>query len=129
MKVIIAGGRDYVVGVPQQRWLDDLHGAFGIDEVVSGCAPGADSGGEAWARARGIAVKQFPADWHAHGRAAGPIRNAAMRDYLAACRDRDGANTLVVLFPGGRGTQSMKELALQANLAVFEYTTYEKGYT
>ena len=71
MKVIIAGGRDYV---PKQIDIERLD-KIDITEVVSGGAPGADYFGEVYAGIRGlIPVKKFPADWKNYGRAAGPVR-------------------------------------------------------
>lgn len=52
-----------------------------ITEVVSGCARGADIGGERWAEKNGIAVRRFPADWEKHGKSAGFRRNTEMARY------------------------------------------------
>lgn len=108
MKLIIAGGRDYSFS---QNDIDRLNAIEGITEVVSGGAPGADSGGEAWATTAGIPVKRFLADWKSYGRAAGPIRNRKMAEYADA----------VALFPGGRGTASMQKEAAKQNLVVFDW--------
>lgn len=105
MKTVIAGGRGYALTKDDIMWLDTLP----ISEVVSGGALGADIGGEQWARTKGISVKRFPADWATHGKAAGPIRNAQMAEYADA----------VVLFPGGRGTASMRSEAKKAGLTFF----------
>lgn len=103
MKLIIAGGRDYQFNRRDIALLNDIHKKYTITEVVSGAAPGADMHGEMWAATNGIPVKQFPADWDKHGRAAGPIRNRQMADYAEA----------LAIFPGGRGTRSMREIAEQ----------------
>lgn len=103
---IIAGGRDYEFTKSDIAWLDSLP----IGEVVSGCARGADSEGEAWAASRGVPVKRFPADWQTHGRAAGMLRNAQMAAYADA----------LAIFPGGKGTQDMHRKALDAGLTVFK---------
>ena len=108
MKLIIAGGRDYVFS---QNDIDRLNAVEGVTEVVSGGAPGADSGGEAWATEADIPVKRFPADWKSHGRAAGPVRNRKMAEYADA----------VALFPGGRGTASMQKEAVKHNLVIFDW--------
>ena len=47
----------------------------------------------------GVAVEAYPADWKAHGAAAGQIRNRQM----LAC----GKPDVVVSFPGGSGTLDM----------------------
>tara|TARA_R110002126_G_scaffold132550_1_gene276582 strand:- start:95 stop:616 length:522 start_codon:yes stop_codon:yes gene_type:complete len=102
---IIAGGRDYQFTNEDYWFLDTL----GIKEVVSGCAKGADSCGEAWAKARGIPIKRFPAHWHEFGKSAGNIRNRQMAVY---------ADNLV-LFPGKTGSANMLEVAKSLNLNTF----------
>jgi hypothetical protein len=106
--VVIAGGRDYQFTDEDKSKLD----ALPIAEVVSGGAKGADQFGEQWAESRGIPVRRFPADWKAHGRAAGPIRNRKMAEYADA----------VALFPGGRGTESMRKEAEKAGATVYDFT-------
>jgi hypothetical protein len=53
-------------------------------EIVSGGARGVDRAGEEWADSQGMEPRIFPADWPAHGNAAGPIRNAEMAAYADA---------------------------------------------
>jgi hypothetical protein len=105
LAVVVAGGRGYRITGADEAWLDTLP----IREVVSGGASGADAGGESWARKRGIPIKRFLADWNTHGRAAGPIRNRQMAEYAEG----------VVLFPGGRGTDSMRREAERRGLQIF----------
>lgn len=111
MKLIIAGGRDYKMTMADHMQLLDVL-ALGIDEVVSGGAPGADAEGESWADFYRIPIKRFPADWETHGRAAGPIRNRQMAEYADA----------VALFPGGRGTESMRREAQRTGIKIFDFT-------
>lgn len=111
MKLIIAGGRDYRLTERDFAWLDWLR--ISVSEVVSGGAIGVDSDGEAWAERNGIPVERFPADWKAHGRAAGPIRNRKMAEYADA----------VVLFPGARGTASMWREARRAGIRIYDRRT------
>jgi len=114
MKLVIAGGRNLrLLTEAQIRWLDAIHAELDVTEVVSGACRGADLAGETWARSRSIPVIRFPANWDAHGRAAGPIRNKQMADYADA----------VALFPGGRGTDSMRRSARGASKPIFEFTT------
>ena len=97
MKVIIAGGRDF-------KDYDLLCEAieisgFEITEVVSGGARGADYMGEWYARAHGIPVIRFPADWDKFGKAAGAIRNAQMTNH---------ADALIAMWNGySKGTGDM----------------------
>lgn len=108
MKLIIAGGRKYELTEDHFEWLDAIPG---VTEVVSGCAKGADEGGEQWAKLRGLKVKRFPALWGVHGRRAGHLRNIQMAVYADA----------LALFPGGRGSADMKRRATTARLKIFEY--------
>lgn len=90
MKVIIAGTRykDKANKIP----FDDFkliveaveRSGFEITEVVCGMAIGVDKLGEQWAIANNIPVKEMPANWNAHGKAAGPIRNRQMAEYADA---------------------------------------------
>lgn len=113
MKTIIAGGRDYLLTPEDWCYLYNLE----ITEVVSGGATGADAGGEEYAVKHNIPIKRFPADWEKHGRAAGPIRNAQMADYADA----------VVLFPGGKGTNSMFKIATAAGLIIYDLRQGDKS--
>lgn len=106
MKTVIAGGRDYVLTGADCVWLDTL----GITEVVSGGARGADRGGEEWALGNNIDLTIMPAKWIKHGKAAGPIRNREMAEYAEA----------VVLFPGGKGTDSMAREAKRMDLPIYK---------
>ncbi len=76
MRVIVTGNRD---------WTDEaaifmaLAGLPLISTVVHGaCETGADAIADDIARAMGHVPELHPADWNAHGKAAGPIRNAHM---------------------------------------------------
>jgi hypothetical protein len=114
MKMIIAGGRDYEFTIADVVWLHQIaieHGP--IEEVVTGGASGADAEGRRWAELKEIPAREFPPDWTTHGKAAGPIRNRQMARHV-------GPGGLCVLFPGGRGTASMKKEALSAGLTVIE---------
>lgn len=112
-KTIIAGSRgieDPVV-VASAVWLS----GFEIAEVVSGGCRGVDRMGEQFAEAAGVPVKRFPADWEAHGKAAGPLRNQEMADY---------ADALIAIWDGeSRGTKDMIDRATKSGLAIFVYRT------
>ena len=86
--------------------------------VIEGGAAGADTVAGQWARRRrasGVANVQFKADWKTHGRAAGPIRNQEMLDWLLAA---EAEQKLVLAYPGGRGTADMVTRAREAGVAV-----------
>ena len=118
MKIIVAGGRRYHLTVDDYAYLDRVRSLLAsdghtIDEVLSGGGPGANAGGEEWARSRRIPVKSFPAEWNRRGLLAGPIRNRAMAQYASP-------NGLCILFPGGAGTESMRREAIAAGLQILE---------
>jgi len=110
MKLIIAGGRNYRFTDEDWDSLEALHKVTPITEVVCGGAEGADEYGRQWAILNDIPVKMFPANWDQHGKSAGPIRNREMAEYADA----------VVLFPGGKGTQSMCENAVKHGLSIYD---------
>jgi hypothetical protein len=84
--------------------------------VVHGGARGADQlAGEVAARF-GCTVEIHPADWDAHGRAAGPLRNAAMVNL--------GADVcLAFIQDGSRGASHCAGLAEQAGIRVIRHAT------
>ena len=118
MKLIVAGGRGYHLTAGDYAYLDRVRSSlafdgYTIDEVLSGEIPGADAGGEEWARLRKIPVKRFVAEWWRRGLVAGPIRNRAMAQYASP-------GGLCILFPGGAGTESMRREAALAGLQILE---------
>ena len=79
-------------------------------KVLSGAGPGADALGERWAAMTGTPCQRYPANWEAHGRAAGPIRNALMAG---------DAQALIALWDGkSPGTKNMIALAKKRGLWV-----------
>lgn len=111
MRIIIAGERNL--------WVNDAiveeavrASGFEITEVVSGRSGTVDLTGEAWAKARGIPIQPFPADWHTFGKSAGPRRNTQMADY---------AEGLVLLWTGtGRGSADIKRKCQLRGLRIYE---------
>lgn len=101
-RVCIAGGRDFDdYGLLKQRMDALLKSKHPNVCVVCGCAKGADTLGERYAKERGYAVERYPADWEKHGKAAGPKRNAEMASVSDAC---------VVFWDGvSRGSANMIE--------------------
>ena len=130
MRVLVCGGRDFgevPMGCPAterarmekkahtERSL--LHAALstlavdkGISAVIHGGARGADGEAGYWARRNMVPEERFNADWKAHGKAAGPIRNQRMID--------EAKPDLVVAFPGGKGTEDMVSRAERAGIPV-----------
>lgn len=119
VKVIVAGGRDFDDYSKALPVLDELLFYKGDCKyfdgvtIVSGGARGADALGEQFAREFMLPVMPFPADWNAHGKAAGPIRNVQMAEY---------ADILVAFWDGeSRGTKHMIDTALAHGLEVHVY--------
>lgn len=113
MRVLVCGGRDYDDYDYFKTVLSALQVKHdGFDVIIHGAAKGADTMADTYAQRHLIPTLRFPADWDAHGRAAGPIRNQEML--------RDGKPDLVVVFPGGRGTASMVTLAKAAGVEIFD---------
>ena len=111
MKVIIAGGRD--ISFNSSDMLDKITAQMpSITEVVCGGAQGVDHHGKYWAIHNNIPVKEFPADWQTHGKAAGPIRNRQMAEY---------ADALILIWDGkSRGSKNMMANAKTQGLQIHE---------
>lgn len=116
MKLIIAGGRDYVdedtLSKEVWEYIHYLEKTYdkAVTEIVCGGAKGADLLGKEYAKSREYAYKEFPAEWNKHGKFAGPIRNEGMADY---------ADALIAFWDGkSKGTKNMIENAKKRNLIV-----------
>lgn len=107
-KVVVAGGRTFNDYKNLVRNLDIILSRIENVEIVSGCAKGADRLGERYARERGLALKQFPADWDKHGKSAGFRRNEAMAKY--------GTHVIVFWDTKSKGTKHMIDIAKKRNL-------------
>lgn len=118
-RVLVCGGRDYAGAAYVAEMLNALDRVGSISEVIHGGAPGADRLANNWACERGIFVRDFPADWKAHGKAAGPIRNQRMID--------EAKPDYVVAFPGGKGTADMVRRAEAAGIHVVHATPNAGG--
>ena len=71
---------------------------------------GSDGGGERFAHDFSLPVTRFPANWDAHGKRAGFLRNQEMAEH---------ADALIALWDGhSRGTKSMIDIATKKGLAV-----------
>lgn len=108
-KVLVCGGRNYDDWVRVDSVLDRIHRVRRITHLIHGDAPGADRLGGSWARKRSVQVVACPANWSSYGNGAGPIRNERMAEL---------GPDLVVAFPGGTGTASMRLIAEAAGIPV-----------
>lgn len=96
--------------------LESLKKSLDIEVIIEGGAEGADTLAGNWADEAHIPRATYPADWKKNGKKAGPIRNQQMLD--------KGKPSIVVAFPGGKGTKDMVKRAKDAGLAVYE-VSYE----
>lgn len=111
MRVLVCGDRDWTGH--QAMW--DFIGTLSLEDVViEGGARGADQLAGKYARARGIEVVVFPAQWGKYGKAAGTIRNQQMLD--------EGKPDRVVYFhddlAASKGTRDMVNRATRAGITV-----------
>lgn len=101
MKCVIAGGRDYIATNDDENMIIRIINHYDITEIISGHAKGADAFGEYIAKKYKLKLTLFEADWNKYGTKAGPLRNREMACYT----------DYVMLFPGGKGTDSMRKEA------------------
>jgi len=92
--------------------LDVCRELYHFDFVATGGQTGVDTAAKEWADCHSIENRQFYADWQQWGKAAGPIRNKKMLDEIKP--------EIVIAFPGGLGTSSMKALARSIKCPVIE---------
>lgn len=114
MKLIVAGGRDFVNTQVMITVLMDLVEKGKIDhnpELVCGMARGADMlAYSLWAN-HNMKIHTFPADWKTHPRSAGYIRNADMGNF---------ADVLVAFWDGkSKGTKHMIDYMRKLNKPVY----------
>ena len=111
-KVIIAGCRDFADYELLKEECDFYLQNQKPEDIVivSGHASGADALGEHYALERDLQLETYTADWKAHGRAAGPIRNAQMASV---------AHALIAFWDGkSRETKNMIDMATKRGLQV-----------
>lgn len=119
-RLLVAGGRDFYDYRFIENTLDDWLSSLEVDFadiydkgliVVHGDAPGVDRIAGAWASYNFFIPEPHAANWKEYGKAAGHIRNAEMIslgvDYA-------------ILFPGGRGTQDMKDQLVSSKISFRE---------
>lgn len=110
MRILVCGSRT-ITDPDQKDYIRTvLEQGYGRYEVLiqGDCPTGADSVAKAWAWKRGVPTADFPADWKAYGKSAGPRRNAQMLE--------EGDPHIVLAFVDkpleeSRGTLNMVSLA------------------
>ena len=116
MKLIIAGSRTFNFDhdfIHEAIYaVNNYQSKFPDLEIVSGGAQGIDAAAKEYAQAWKKTYTEFPADWDAHGKAAGPIRNKQMAEY---------ADALLLVWNGeSKGSASMKNEMLKLKKPVYE---------
>lgn len=77
MKILVCGSRHYSNYKKITEVLSNYIYHIPVTIIHGGCK-GADTICGTVAKEFGFDVKEYPADWNAHGRAAGPLRNKLM---------------------------------------------------
>ncbi len=122
VKILICGGRHFneydVFSKTVNSVLNDLEIHQDQIELVSGGCEGTDKMAERYAEENSISISVFNADWKRYGRAAGPIRNRQMIDYI-----KDSDHSYVIAFTSDRtkGTRNTIELASKNSIEVFQF--------
>jgi len=118
MRTIIAGSRTITDPLEVEKAI--ANSGFQITEVICGGAQGVDSLGAAWANAHAIPCTFFMAEWEAHGKAAGPIRNSEM----AA-----NADALILVYDGkSRGSADMLMKAHDKGLKIYLHLVSQENF-
>jgi hypothetical protein len=107
--VLACGSRTWTDADVIRRRIGQLRGDH-HDIVITGGAPGADTIAGSVAYRLGIHVATMPALWHVHGKAAGPLRNAAML--------RLRPDLVIAFTRGTRGAQDTIDRARAAGVPV-----------
>lgn len=123
MKIIIAGNRYFEDYDFLKRGINNIfrhienEGGKPLNNImiVSGGARGTDTMAARFAKENNIPFKEFRADWGKHGRAAGPIRNQEMADFV-----KNGDCLLIAFWDyESRGTRSMIEIAHKERIQTY----------
>jgi len=122
MKLIIAGSRKmYTSACFLESLIERFRLHIEVEEIVSGGASGVDEGAKNLTQSsmssyfalkiRGK-YKEFPADWDAYGKAAGPIRNRQMAKY---------SDALLLVWDGkSKGSANMKQEMEKLGKPIYE---------
>lgn len=107
-KILVCGSRNWLKkGIIHRVMCQVLEGG---DIVIHGACRGADEIAGSVAKSYGHEVREYPADWKKHGKAAGPIRNQGMLDL------EKPDLVLAFMLPDSRGTADMVRRAKAAGI-------------
>lgn len=113
MKIVVAGSRTIQDEARIRSRIHTILNEMKIEatEIVSGKAVGPDLIGETYAVMFSIPIKEMPANWNKHGKAAGPMRNRQMAEY---------ADMAIVFWDGmSAGSKNMIEEMSRVNKPCF----------
>ncbi len=113
MKILVCGGRTFEHRTFIWERLDRIHKRHNVTLVISGGARGADTEGILWAKSKEIRFKIYHAHWDMYGKRAGYVRNEKMLE--------EEKPDIVVAFPGGAGTDHMRNLAFGKGYRLMTY--------
>lgn len=102
-RLLVCGGRDFSNSALVYRVLEELHSAHRFTLVIHGGERGVDSLTDAWAMNKRLPIEAYRPDWPLHGKLADAKRQVEML--------RSGRPTMLVAFPGGKGTKNLVQLA------------------
>ncbi len=111
MKLLVCGGRKYADNLTLTQALGIIHKKRPVTLLIEGGAQGADRLARMWAICNDVPFVTEKADWQHYGKAAGPIRNAAMLV-------KHSPDALIA-FPGSSGTADMVRKAEDASVKVW----------
>lgn len=116
--ILICGGRDYDDSNTVNETLRKVLANYEPEKVVivTGGAIGADTLAMQWAIKNEIKYLTVPPRWSVNGRAAAFLRNEEMASILPQ-------GTLVVAFPGGKGTAHMISMANTRGFEVLQVSS------
>jgi len=113
-RVLVTGSRDWTDEAPIRASLESQLAEWGGISVIHGACRGADEIAGQWARdcifsRRPVRLEVYPANWTAHGKRAGPLRNRQMLETgVDVC--------LAFIMPGSRGAEDCVRAAMAANV-------------
>lgn len=119
--ILIAGSRDFDDYYTLINELDNLthepsrRSGWQTISIISGGSKGADALAKKYAKESFMEFKEFPANWDLHGKAAGPIRNSEMLEYLKT-KEYVEAFLFFKKGSGNRGTTNMMNQLHKANI-------------
>ena len=132
MRLLVAGGRDKYISNKGYQALNRLYEEHSFTELVNGMASGIDKCARNWAITHNIPIKEFPAKWDRIDRLNAVVKvNKYGKKYNArAGLDRNydmlmytwqDYNGLIIVFPGGRGSEHMLKISLDIDANVLNW--------